>query len=193
MAGIKYVTCKDGKALELLQDKVFATIHKARTAVQVALVATILHIAKHGDYTSANRMVEGLGNTVNGKAVVEFFVRYGALVIGEDGKSFGGLKKDFTGLIAGSLDEAKATMWYDLKIQAPFKGFSLEAALMAVIKQHKAAIAKAGDDNPELVSVEVNDSTIRSVLALCNFDAIIRGDGANDDVQDGDEAFVKAA
>src|SRR3546814_12042919 len=68
---LKYTTAKDTKALEALQDKAIRSVQSARVHIQVALVATILHMGKHGDWTVASRLVDGLGNTVNGKAIVQ--------------------------------------------------------------------------------------------------------------------------
>lgn len=182
---IKYTTAKDTKALEALQDKAIKSVQSARVHIQVALVATILHMGQHGDWTVASRLVDGLGNTVNGKAIVEWFKKFGNLSINDEGFT-GFTVKDFKATILATLDEAKATMWWELKIQQPFKGFSLEAALQGVIKNHKLAQAKVVDDpkSAELIDVAVNDATIRQVLALCHFDAIIADAGNTDKVDD---------
>jgi hypothetical protein len=192
MAKIKYVDCKDAASLNAIQDKAIKSVHSARTLIQIALVATILHIGKHGDYTSANRLVEGLGNTVNGRAVVEYFVKFGALKVGEDGKGFAGLVKDFPEVIKGTLDEAKATMWYDLKIQQPFKGVNLEAMLTSLInKVDKAKVTASETGHDDMVNTTVSDNTIRKLLQLANFDAIL-ADAENADKLD-NEPVAEAA
>jgi hypothetical protein len=182
MSTIKYVEAKDLKGLEVIQDKAIKSVHSARMLIQVALVATILHMGKHGDWTVASRLVEGLGNTVNGKAVVEWLRKFGNLSTNDDGFT-GFTNKDFKAAVLATLDEAKATMWYELKIVNPFKGYSLEAQLQQVIKNHKSVMAKVdtlSKDEQDKVDVTVNDATIRQVLALCKFDAII-ADASNTD------------
>lgn len=192
--GIKYVVAKDTKGLETLQDKAIKSVHSARLSIQIALVATILHMGNHGDWTVATRLVDGLGNTVNGKAVVEYFKRFGNMSVSDEGFT-GFTDKDFKAAILAKLDEAKATMWYELKIQQPYKGFSLEAALKAVIKNHKLAMDKVAE-KPELadaIDVAVNDETIRQVLALCKFDAIMDDANNMDKVADEIAALEKLA
>jgi len=175
---IKYVLTKTVAELDKLQLKAVKSVQSARVAIQIASVATIHHAYEHGDWTYAEKLVVALGNTVNGKALVEWF------------KVYGGLKTDdkgFTGwsgaeYIKEHFSDAKAVMWWDLKVVSPFKGYSLEDALLKVIKDHdKAAKAMEGmsDEDKDKVNMAVNDSTIQSVVRLCNFKAIIENEVAN--------------
>lgn len=172
---IKYVFAKDVKELEKLQAKAIKSVQSARVAVQIAAVATIRHAYEHGDWTYAQTLVDGLGNTINGAALVEWFKKYGGLQADDNG-FIGWNGKDH---IKNNFEEAKATMWWDLKKANPFKGFNLEQALQQVIKQHNAAKEKMdalSDEDKEKVSFAVNDATIQAVLKLCNFEAIIEQD-----------------
>ena len=175
MKAIKYVFAKDAAGLEKIQAAAVKSVQSARVSVQIAAVATIRHAFDHGDWTYAGKLVEALGNTINGKALIEWF------------KLYGGLKTDDTGFIGWSgkeyienaFEKAKAGMWWELKAASPFKGFDLEAALQRVIKEHNAVADKVVGMTPEdqaKVKFEVNDATIKAVLKLCNFDAIIGGD-----------------
>lgn len=172
---IKYVFAKDSADLEKIHGAAVKSIHSARVSVQVAAVATIKHAHTHGDWTYAQKLVEALGNTINGKALVEWF------------KLYGGLKADDTGFIGWSgadyieanFEKAKTGMWWELKAASPFKGFDLEAALQRVIKDHKAVqekIVGLTEEDQAKVNFTVNDATIQAVLKLCNFDAIIGED-----------------
>lgn len=172
MKAIKYVFAKDAAGLEKIQAAAVKSVHSARVSVQVAAVATIRHAFEHGDWSYAQKLVEALGNTINGKALVEWF------------KLYGGLKTDDTGFIGWSgkdyienaFEKAKAGMWWELKAASPFKGFDLEAALQKIVKDHAAIQEKVVGMTPEdqaKVKLDVNDATIRAVLKLCNFDAII--------------------
>lgn len=179
MKAIKYVTAKTVAELEKIQANAVRSVTRAREHVQIAAVATIKHAHDHGDWTFAGKLVTALGNTINGKALVEWF------------KVYGGLKVDDTGFIGWSgakfiednFDGAKAKMWWELKTANPFKGFNLEEALKKVIKDSAAAqakIAELPEGEKASVSLEVNDATIKALLKLCKFDAIIGEEPAND-------------
>lgn len=183
MSKITYVVAKDVKDLERIQDLAVKAVQSARAKVQIALVATMLHIGKHGDYTVANRLVEGLGNTVNGKAIVEWFVRFCGLSVADDASGFDGIVNKHADYIRNKLEDAKATMWWELKPANPFKGWSLDDALQAVIKQHKAAQEKLkglSDEDKAKVSLKANDATIQQVLAICKFDELHEAANAAD-------------
>lgn len=172
MATIKYVFAKDAADLEKIQAKAVKSVQSARVQVQIAAVATIKHAYDHGDWTYAQKLVDGLGNTVNGAALVEWFKRFGGLTTTEDGFD-GWSGKDY---IKENFEAAKATMWWGLKKPNPFKGFSLEDQLHQVIKKHnemKKKMEGMPDEDKARVSFEVNDATIQAVLKLCNFEAIL--------------------
>lgn len=172
MKVIKYVFAKDAAGLEKIQASAVRSVQRAREQVQIAAVATIKHAYDHGDWTYAQKLVEALGNTINGKALVEWFKLYGGLTTDDNG--FTGWKgKQY---IQDSFEKAKAGMWWELKAASPFKGFDLEAALQKVIKDHQAVQEKVvglSDEDKAKVKLQVNDATIQAVLKLCNFDAII--------------------
>lgn len=194
MTAIKYKFAADAAGLEKIHAAAVKSVQSARVNVQIAAVATIKHAHDHGDWTYAGKLVEALGNTINGKALVEWF------------KLYGGLKTDDTGFIgwsgkqhiADSFEKAKAGMWWELKATSPFKGFDLEAALQRVIKEHKAVQEKVvglSEEDKAKVKFEVNDATVRAVLKLCNFDAIMGGDedGSNGEGQSSDTSVEKDA
>lgn len=171
---IKYIQPKDAAQVDSLIGKAVKSVNKARVDVQIAAIAILMHAEKHGDWTKANDLVHGLGNTINGKALVEWFVVYGGLTIDEEQGQFNGWSK--AEYIKGKFQDAKAKMWWELKVQSPFKGFDLEAALLKVCKDHAAVVAKMAnmpEEDQKKVKLLVNDSTIKAVLGLCNFEAIL--------------------
>lgn len=179
MSKIKYVFAKNVAELEAIQAKAVKSVNSARVMVQIAAVATIRHAFEHGDWTYAGKLVVALGNTVNAKALVEWFKVYGGLktddtgFIGWSGKEF--IEKNFEG--------GKAKMWWELKVANPFAGWSLEERLQQILKEHKsieAKLAKLGDEDKAKVKMDVNDATIKAVLKLCKFEAIIGEEPAND-------------
>lgn len=181
MKAIKYVFAQDAAGLLKLHAAAVKAVASARVSIQVATVATLKHAHTHGDWTFAGKLVESLGNTINGAALVEFFKVYGGLQTDDTG--FIGWKgKDF---IEANFEEAKAKMWWELKKPNPFKGFDLEAALQRVIKEHNAIQEKVvglSDEDKAKVKFDVNDATIKAVLKLCNFDAIMGDEEAAPEV-----------
>lgn len=179
---VKYVTPKDANDLNRIQDLAIKSAHKTRIAIQVALVATMLHIGKHGDWTGAGRLVDGLGNTVNGRAIVEWFVKFCGLTLAEDGSGFDGIEKGHAERIRKQLEEAKDTMWWEFKVANPYKGWNADEELQRWIKKNKETQAKLANLNPEdraKVNLKVNEATIQQVLAMVKFDEILTAENDN--------------
>lgn len=117
--------------------------------VQVACVAVLYHAMRHGDYSKAQILVDGLVG-LNQRALVEFFVKFGGLTVDEDSKKFSGWAgKDF---IQGKFAESKTTMWWDLKVQNPWEGFDLEKELARVLDKASKAQAKLLK-NPDMSNI----------------------------------------
>jgi hypothetical protein len=174
MSNIKYVEPKDAKELERLQDQAIRATVKARESVQIAAVATLIHAAKHGDWTGANRLTEGLGNTINGQALVKFFVDFGGLTINADESGFGGWAgADF---IREHLDAAKAKMWWELRKVNPFAGYNADVELKKFVdKFAKMRKQLPGLPNEEATKVSfiINEDTMRAVMHLVPFEEIV--------------------
>ena len=168
---IKYVFAKNAEELAKIHGSAVKSVNKAREQVQIAAVATIKHAYDHGDWTYAQKLVDALGNTINGSALVEWFTQFGGLTVGDEG--FIGWKgKDF---INENFQKAKDTMWWSLKVKNPYKGFNLEAALQKLIKDANATQEKVvglTEEDKAKVSMDVSEATIQAVLKLCNFEAM---------------------
>lgn len=172
MAAIKYVFAKDAAGLEKIQAVAIKSVAKARIQVQIAAVATIRHAWEHGDWTYAQKLVAGLGNTVNGAALVEWFKQYGGLKADDNG-FIGWSGKEY---IEANFEKAKSVMWWELKKKNPFAGYSLEQALQKIIKDHatmKEKVVGLTEEDQKKVDFTVNDETIKAVLKLCNFETIL--------------------
>lgn len=176
----------DSNSLTKIQDRAIRATHSARESVQVALVATVAHLYRYHDVRVARRLVDGLQDTVRGKAVIDFLCRFGHMTVGKveiDGKEVNtfaatvGDAQEHAAAVKASYDEAKATQWWKL---APndvnkFKGWSLDQALLDLVAKNKKQLDKAAK-HPELaekINVQVSDKTIQAVVAMCNFDAIL--------------------
>jgi hypothetical protein len=141
------------------------TASTLRDKVQECAILIAIHAAKHGDYSKANKLVDALGDGVNGAALVEWFVKYVGLTIDTEKKCFG---KEF---IKENLDKAKANKWYTCKRVNPFAGYDFDKALASLLKQAdtmakvKAKATTEGDD-AKASAIVINIDTLRQVRAL---------------------------
>lgn len=146
MTTVKYTAFKDAAALDKAIEATVKKAHSLRNEIQNVAVGIILHAYHHGDYTRAESFTRQLGEGVRGKALVDWFVQFGGLIVGEheDGKSgFVGWKgADF---IKENIDKAKATMWWTCKPEAAFDGFDLQDALEKLIAKAEKAMNKANE------------------------------------------------
>jgi len=209
MSAIKYVMPKTAADLDKVQDKAIRAANNARNLIQIALIATVHHLAINHDVRVARRLVDGLHETVRGKALVQFLTKYGCLTVGEvEVEDPITAKKSkittFTGIVGNAdehnakvrevFEEAKETMWWSLKPENPYKGFDLQTYLANGLAQvQKAAkLIEEGKAPPTALSTDVNDKTIRALLALVRFDTI--GVPANGgEVIEGEFKVVEAA
>jgi len=191
MTAIRYALPSSVEELDKLQDKAIKAANNARNLIQIALVATVHHLATNHDVRVARRLVDGLSETVRGKALVQYLVKYGHLTVGEieveDQLGKKSKVTTFTG-IEGSADEhnmavrqtwedAKNNMWWSFKQESPYKGFDLDAYINLGIKQAAAAQAKLteGKVDSSKINLKVQDATISRLLKLVNFDIIDTG------------------
>lgn len=141
-------------------------VRSGRQAVQKAAVLILLRAYKHGDYSAATQLVEQLGNGVNGKALVAWFQEFGGLRTKDGEVGFIGWRG--AEYIEQRFDKAKATPWWTMKQQNPWKGFDVNEHVERLIKQYRKAADRVKDE-PELKDkVQFNiDSTLRlELLAL---------------------------
>ena len=176
----------DSKGLSKIQDSAIRAAGNARVKIQIALVATVAHLQRNHDVQVARRLVDGLQETVRGKALITYLCQFGHLTVGKveiEGKeveTFSGIignGEEHAAAVRASFDEAKATMWWTVAKGNvnQFKAWSLDKALQNLIASNERKVKKA-QENPELaaqVDTEVSDKTMQAVLAMCNFDAII--------------------
>jgi hypothetical protein len=170
---IKYVTAKDAADLNKIQAKAVSAINNGRVQVQIALVATAIHAAKHGDWTPAEQFVVALGNSVNGAAVVEWIVKYMGLSVREDGKGFEAWQgKDY---IAQHLDDAKDVMWWELKKKNPFAGFNAEAELLRFTEKYERmskTLKGLSEEDQKKVSLAISPKIFSALFNLVNFEEL---------------------
>lgn len=185
---INYSFAKDNAGLVKIQDKAIRAANSARVAIQVALVATVKHLAEFHDVNMASRLVDGLHETVRGRALVDFLTTYGHVKVGKvkvtndkgeekEVDGFVGIVGDAKAhaeAIRASWEACKATMWWSLKQESPYKGFDMEKALQSVLTQAQKAADKLanGEATGDMVNLTANDAIIQKIIAFGKFDLI---------------------
>lgn len=143
---INYKTFSTGEEL----DKAIATVARKAASlqqeIQVVSVGVLLHAHKHGDYTKAQLLIDSLGEGVRSKALVEWFMQFGGLLVGDTetgAKGFSGWQG--AEYIKAHIDEAKAKMWWLCKPEPPFAGFDFETELAKLIKRAERSMQVANE------------------------------------------------
>lgn len=179
MSAIKYVLPSNASDLNKLISSAINSAKTMQTKIQVAAVGILFHAAKHGDYTAANTLVDGLGNSARRDALVTWFKLYGGLTISE-GKAFDGWNGKAH--IEANFEVAKATMWNDAKKESnPFVELDMEADLRKLVDKYSRAknkAAKAGSEFKGKINTQINDQLMAQLMELCNFEVIIEDDAA---------------
>lgn len=140
-----------------------------RLKVQIAAIAVLHHAFKHGDYTKANDLVNGLGDGVHSAALVEFFVVYGGLIVNEDEQCFDAWQGK--GYIKDNFDNAKATMWWELKKVNPWAGYDMYKQLEKLVSAYDKAVARVakmsteGEDTTDLLNADKDVMRVLSGLS----------------------------
>lgn len=160
------ITYASKKNVDQLIAAAIGSTGKMRTAVQIAAVHVLIHAAKHGDYSKAQILVDGLGHGVNARGLVEWFIRFGGLIVSDDADGFVGWqgKKH----IADNLDAAKSNMWFEFKKQNPYQGFNLVEAVTRTINSAEKALAKKNKavsegDEETAAKIEVTQDEINKL------------------------------
>lgn len=173
---IRYIPAKDAAGLKTMVSKAIAGYGKARIAVQVAIIAIMCHAAKHNDYSQANALVAGLGQSKTARDVATFFRDFCGLEAkpAEDGTKPDGFNSwQGPAYIAEHLDAAKAQMFWLYKQPKGdvFTEYTLEELAQDFIKRHDRAV-KAAKDGKATLDDSISEVTMRRVLGLVKFDAI---------------------
>lgn len=157
------------KTVEALDKAITSVINKSKslqTDIQKVAVGIVAHAYKHGDYTRANTLVDGLGEGVRRKALVEWFFQCG-LEVSEEDQCFTGFNKK---VCEKKFETMKSTNWWTLKAEKPFEGFDLQAELARLLKRaeriQKDADKRTKEEN-ELVNIPVDMLTkLRTISSV---------------------------
>lgn len=193
---VRYVTPADAKGLQALVGKAIASYGRARVAVQVAIVAVLIHAAKHHDYSQANVLVNGLGQTQAGRDAVRFFQDFGGFSVKASPENADAEPEGFNdwkgpGYITEKLesgetrlDVAKATMFWQYRQPrgSVFKEYSTEQLAREFINRINRVRKQAKDGKAKVID-NLSDTTMQEVLNIVKFERIA-ADTAGETEQD---------
>lgn len=136
---------------------------------QIALVATLVDCYLHGDKPTAvdraNRIVKAVAHGGNAKAVVEWLVEFG-FVVGDNEFATAPDRETIESLANVGFSDAKALMWWTLKPQKPFEGWSFEVALNKVLADAQRFAKMAKEDPEAAAKIKIDMSLVDDVQAL---------------------------
>lgn len=130
----------DDAKLDDMIAKVIKASGTLQDQIQKVGIAIMAHAYKHGDYSRATTLVNGLGTGVRKAALVEWFYRAGLKVDEQTDAFIGWQGADF---IKKHWDRITETKWYDCKPENVWGGFDLNAELAKLIKRAEQAGKKA--------------------------------------------------
>lgn len=180
---VNYIVAKDNKDLEGIVTKAIASYGRGRLAVQKAIIACLIHAAKHGDYRQASTLAFAIGGKT-GQQIVTFFQDFGGLSRSENAdQNVEGFNqwqgKDH---IIKHLDEAKATMFWEWKTkkEPEFKAYTTEQLAKDFLESIQKARKKAAQGKASFTD-ELTDQTRQAVLRMVRFEAVVNQAGEQGD------------
>jgi hypothetical protein len=131
---------------------------KGRRGVQSAAVAVLLHAEKHGDYSQAEVLCEGVGN----KSLIKWFEDFGGLIVNPETKSFGGWK-GANHINQKRFEAAKEQMYWEYKAENIWGGHDDLKIAKALITKHNAAVKHLEESPDDADKVSFHPTLIKAL------------------------------
>lgn len=175
---IRYVTLTSVASLEAYIDETIVNAKALKDRIQVAAVAVLMHVGKHGDWDTgcrlANKLVVELGQGIQTKALADWFTAFGG-VLSDDKKGFvrfdiDMLKARFNASSsnpAAIKEGAKGTHWCTFAPKNPWGGQDLTKDIERLVKKSQDSLEKA-EKEPETAALVNVDQNKLAALALLN-------------------------
>jgi hypothetical protein len=166
-ANIRYINLTEGSALAQYNLETCKRASALKDRIQIGAVGILMHVGKHNNKPQAvklaNDLIEGLGQGIQLKALIEWFVEFG-LVINDSGKAFDDVNMD---KLKSEFQRAKATHWVSFAPKTPWAGFAFDDKLVQLFKGADDAIKRAqGDaDEAKVVSIDENKLAVLKMMA----------------------------
>lgn len=170
-------TLKVGKAIPTAEvekaiDLAIQSAGSARNNIQMAAMQIVRHIQRHGDYTLANKLVDGMPSGIKADSLVAYFREFACLKSGAE--SFTGFRdglkhEEAAGLIKKTWGKAQSTWWYSFgKKTNPHVDFDINKRLDALFKTLEKEAKKARETGNANIRTEPDDDHKKQVLEFLN-------------------------
>lgn len=131
----------------------------SKRLIQEACIAILIHAEKHGDWSKANTLVEGLPDSIRKDSLVQWFIKFGGL----ETSAANFVSWQGADYIRSNFQEAKETYWDDVKKpNNPWKGFNLDDEIKRLIDKANKEL-KAHRDSPDL---KIDSEKLKSLAIL---------------------------
>lgn len=135
-------------------------------AIQIMLSSACLHAHLHGDFGLVNTTIEAINKGSRTNAAREFALMFAPVNFNEKKKEFVFAKSKVVENFEGSelFTKMLTTDWTDLKPEAPFRPFDLQAQLTALLKKAE----QAASDEEHVGQHKVDSDEIQSLKNMVN-------------------------
>lgn len=185
-----FIEVKNNLELIAVQAEAVRAIGASRGQMHKALVVTLLHIAKHGDWNGAARFFDLIKKDEHSrtiaKPVQKWLETYGGLIVSIDRTQPDTLGKivGWKGLpyLQANIESCKSNPYYGkLSVPTVFAGFSLDEALGKVLNEagrinKKMEEGKYNDIEKAKVKMQVSQATLNALLAACGLEVVLNDD-----------------
>lgn len=207
------MTMQLSKAFELISDKkvslkslIADAIQSAKTMkqkVQIAAVASLWHIEKHGNWNVANHAINQLTkelgeNGVRANALIEWYVQFGGLKYNTETKQFDGFQG--AEYIREHFQNAQKTIWDSMRPEPEYTGFDLNAQLQKLldkainenVKRQKLMDKGDAESIAKAEKIAVDGKMVETLQMMVNKNAdTVQMDGGAPKEERKHEQFIK--
>ncbi len=168
-SNIRYVNLTTGTTLNDYIAETCVRANKLKDRIQIAAVGCLMHLGKHGNKPhvceSATNLINGLGQGIQTKALIEWFIEFGLILDTDKGESFVDANID---KLKEKFETAKKTHWVSFAPQKAWAGFSFDDKLEALFKGAEDAQARALKSDEEAQVVDIDNNKLQLMQFLSN-------------------------
>ncbi len=167
-SNIRYVNLTTGTTLIDYINETCVRANKLKDRIQVAAVGCLMHLGKHGNKPhvceAATGLINGLGQGIQTKALIEWFIEFGLIIDNEKGESFVDANID---KLKEKFEEAKKTHWVSFAPKKAWAGFSFDDKLEALFKGAEEAQARAlkSEEEAQVVDIDTNKLQVMQFIS----------------------------
>ena len=169
---IRYVNLTDSTTLAGYIAETCVRANKLKDRIQIASVGILMHVGTHNNKPQAvkfaNSLIEGLGQGIQCKALIEWFVEFGTL-IADDGKGFADVNLE---KVKAEFQRAKTTHWVSFAPVSAWAGFKFDDKLAALFKAASDAQDRANKSEDDAKVVDINANKLAVLKVVSGLDSL---------------------